>query len=63
MASQEVLSIYSPMLIIITLKIERLIITGIKMKSKTLFVKYITPMAALMDTEPYMPIFVVGGII
>ena len=56
-------SIYAPMLIIITLKIEKLIITGIKMKSKTLFVKYITPMAALMDTGPYMPIFVARGII
>ena len=33
------------------------------MKSKTLFVKYITPMAALMDKEPYMPIFVARGII
>ena len=33
------------------------------MKSKTLFVKYITPMAALMDTGPYMLIFTARGII
>ena len=45
------------------LKIEKMVIVNRKMKSKTLFVKYITPMAALTDTEPYMPIFVARGII
>ena len=56
-------SIFVQMLIIITLKIEKLIIINIRMKSKTLFVRFITPMAALMATEPFMLIFVVKGMI
>ena len=56
-------SIFVQMLIIITLKIEKLIIINIRMKSKTLFVRFITPMAALMATETFMLIFVVKGMI
>lgn len=47
------------MLIIITLKIEKLVIINTKKKSKPLFGKYIISMAELMVTEPFMHIFVV----
>ena len=56
-------SIYVQMLITITLKIEKLIIINIKMKSKTLFVRFTTLMAVLMATEPFMLIFVAKGMI
>ena len=56
-------SIFVQMLIIITLKIEKLIIINIRMKSKTLFVRFITPTAALMATGPFMLIFVAKGMI
>ena len=56
-------SIFVQMLIIITLKIEKLIIINTKMKSKTLFVKYIILMAVLMGIEPFMLIFAAEGMI
>jgi len=48
--------ISAQMLITIILKIEKLIIIKRRMKSKTLFGKYITLMAELMVIEPYMRI-------
>lgn len=48
--------ISAQMLITIILKIEKLIIINIKMKSKTLFGKSITLTAELMVIEPYMHI-------
>ena len=44
------------MLITTILKIEKLIIIKRRMKSKTLFEKYITLMVELMVIEPYMRI-------
>ena len=48
--------ISAQMLITIILKIEKLIIIKRRMKSKTLFEKYITLMVELMVIEPYMRI-------